>query len=136
MLNTVVLMGRLTHSPEVKTLNDTDIKVTRFCLAVERDLAINGVRKSDFIDCVAWRNTAEFIQKYFNKGSPIIVEGRIETRQYEDKQGNKRKAFEVNVKNVNFCAFKKEETQSKDKEETDTKNENMEDLLSNEDLPF
>lgn len=136
MLNTVVIMGRLTHSPEVKTLNDTDIKVTRFCLAVERDLAINGVRKSDFIDCVAWRNTAEFIQKYFNKGSPIIVEGRIETRQYEDKQGNKRKAFEVNVKNVNFCAFKKEETQSKDKEETDTKNENMEDLLSNEDLPF
>ena len=136
MLNTVVLMGRLTHSPEIKTLDDTNIKVTRFCLAVERDLAINGVRKSDFIDCVAWRNTAEFIQKYFNKGSPIIVEGRIETRQYEDKQGNKRKAFEVNVKNVNFCAFKREEAQSKDKEETDTKNENMEDLLSNEDLPF
>lgn len=136
MLNTVVLMGRFTHNPELKTLDDTNIKVTRFCLAVERDLAINGVRKSDFIDCVAWRNTAEFIQKYFNKGSPIIVEGRIETRQYEDKQGNKRKAFEVNVKNVNFCAFKREEAQSKDKEETDTKNENMEDLLSNEDLPF
>ena len=136
MLNTVVLMGRLTHSPEIKTLNDTNIKVTRFCLAVERDLAINGVRKSDFIDCVAWRNTAEFIGKYFNKGSPIIVEGRIETRQYEDKQGNKRKAFEVNVKNVNFCAFKKEETQSTDKEATDTKKENMEDLLNNEDLPF
>lgn len=136
MLNTVVLMGRLTHSPEVKTLNDTDIKVTRFCLAVERDRATDKEKVTDFIDCVAWRNTAEFIGKYFNKGSPIIVDGRIETRQYEDKQGNKRKAFEVNVKNVNFCAFKKEETQSKDKEETDTKNENMEDLLGNEDLPF
>ena len=136
MLNTVVLMGRFTHNPEIKTLDDTNIKVTRFCLAVERDLAINGVRKSDFIDCVAWRNTAEFIQKYFNKGSPIIVEGRIETRQYEDKQGNKRKAFEINVRNVNFCAFKKEEAQSTNKEETTTKNENMEDLLSNEDLPF
>lgn len=136
MLNTIVLMGRLTHSPEVKTLKDTDIKVTKFCLAVERDRATDKEKVTDFIDCVAWRNTAEFIGKYFNKGSPIIVEGRIETRQYEDKQGNKRKAFEVNVKNVNFCAFKREEAQSKDKEETDTKNENMEDLLSNEDLPF
>lgn len=129
MLNTVVLMGRLTHSPEVKILKDTDIKVTRFCLAVERDRATDKEKVTDFIDCVAWRNTAEFIQKYFDKGSPIIVEGRIETRQYEDKQGNKRKAFEINVRNVNFCAFKKEGTQSKDKEE-------MEDLLSNEDLPF
>ena len=128
MLNTVVLMGRFTHNPEVKILNNTDIKVMRFCLAVERDRATDGEKHTDFIDCVAWRNTAEFIQKYFNKGSPIIVEGRIETRQYEDKQGNKRKSFEVNVRNVNFCAFKKEEA--------DTKNENVVDLLDSQDLPF
>lgn len=136
MLNTVVLMGRFTHNPELKTINDTDIKVMRFCLAVERDRVNNGEKQTDFVDCVAWRNTAEFIQKYFKKGSPIIVEGRIETSQYEDKQGNKRKVFEINVRNVNFCAFKKEEAQSTDKEETNTKNENMEDLLNNEDLPF
>lgn len=136
MLNTVVIMGRLTHEPEVKVLKDTEIKVLKFSLAVERDRATNGARQTDFIDCVAWRNTAEFIEKYFGKGSPIIVEGRIETRQYEDKQGNKRKAVEINVRGVNFCAFKRDENQSSTYKEENLKEESLEDLLNNQDLPF
>jgi single-strand DNA-binding protein len=102
---------------------------------VERSRASpNGEKQTDFIDCVAWESTAEFIFKYFAKGDPIIVEGRIETRKYEDKQGIKKKAFEIIVKNVNFCAFKKGED-IKSKTETNENKENN-DLLDNQDLPF
>lgn len=136
MLNTIALMGRFTHDLEIKEL-ESGKKVISFCLAVNRDRATkNEEKKSDFVDCVAWENTAEFICTYFKKGDPIIIQGRLETRQYEDKQRNKRKAVYVLVNNVNFCAFKKDEN-SQDKEQVQESKENNTDYLSSdEDLPF
>lgn len=125
MLNNCILMGRLTHTPELKTTTNGN-DVVRFCLAVERSkTTADGEKQTDFIDCVAWNKTAEFICKYFKKGEPIIAEGRLETRGYEDKQGNKRKACEVIIREVNFCAFKKNDEQDIDLLDT-----------SDEDLPF
>lgn len=108
MLNNVVLMGRLVNTPELKaTQNGTSL--TSFTVAVERSYAKQGEqRQADFIDCVSWRQTAEFITKYFQKGSMIALEGNIQTRNYEDNNGNKRKAVEVVVDNVSFCGSKSE----------------------------
>lgn len=107
MLNNVSLMGRLTDTPELRrTPNDT--AVTSFTLAVNRSYAKQGEeRQTDFIDCVAWRNTAEFITRYFKKGQLTAVTGSIQTRNYTDKEGNKRKAFEVVVDDAYFCESKK-----------------------------
>ena len=108
MINNVVLMGRLTAVPELKT-TQSGISTVRFSVAVERRYNKQGEeRQTDFIDCVAWRQTAEFVSKYFNKGSMIAVIGSIQTRNYEDKNGNKRKAVEVQVDNVSFCGSKSE----------------------------
>lgn len=108
MINNVVLMGRLTAVPELKT-TQSGISTVRFSVAVERRYNKQGEeRQTDFIDCVAWRQTAEFVSKYFNKGSMIAVVGSIQTRNYEDKNGNKRKAVEVQVDNVSFCGSKSE----------------------------
>ena len=108
MINNVVLMGRLTAAPELKT-TQSGISTVRFSVAVERRYNKQGdERQTDFIDCVAWRQTAEFVSKYFNKGSMIAVVGSIQTRNYEDKNGNKRKAVEVQVDNVSFCGSKGE----------------------------
>ena len=108
MINNVVLMGRLTAAPELKT-TQSGISTVRFSVAVERRYNKQGdERQTDFIDCVAWRQTAEFVSKYFNKGSMIAVIGSIQTRNYEDKNGNKRKAVEVQVDNVSFCGSKSE----------------------------
>ena len=102
MINNVVLMGRLVAAPELRSTG-TGISVTSFTLAVERAYAKSGEqRQADFIDCVAWRNTAEFITKYFQKGSMIAITGSIQTRNYEDKNGNKRKAVEILVDNASF----------------------------------
>lgn len=108
MINNVVLMGRLTAAPELKT-TQSGISTVRFSVAVERRYNKQGEeRQTDFVDCVAWRQTAEFVSKYFNKGSMIAVIGSIQTRSYEDKNGNKRKAVEVQVENVSFCGSKSE----------------------------
>lgn len=136
MLNTVVLMGRFTEEPNIKSL-DSDKKVMKFCLAVERSQANKKEeRKTDFIDCIAWEKTAEFISKYFEKGDAIIVEGRIETRQYEDKQGNKRKSIYVLVNNVNFCALKKGENNQSQENPQKSRENNSNNWLNDEDLPF
>ena len=136
MLNTVALMGRFTRDLEMKKTNNGK-KVMNFCLAVERNRATKDEeKKSDFIDCIAWENTAEFICTYFKKGDPIIVQGKLETNQYEDKQGNKRKAVYMFVNNVNFCAFKKsEEGQDKNKSQK-AKEDDLDDLFNDQDLPF
>jgi len=107
MINNVVLMGRITHDLELKSTAN-GVNVVSFTLAVERSYAPQGEkRQADFIDCVAWRNTAEFITRYFSKGSMIAVTGEIQTRSYEDKNGNKRKAVEIVVNNASFCGEKK-----------------------------
>ncbi|MBR6531623.1 MAG: single-stranded DNA-binding protein [Clostridia bacterium] len=108
MINNVVLMGRLVATPELRNTQN-GIAVTTFTLAVERSFARAGEqRQADFINCVAWRNSAEFISRYFQKGSMIAVTGSIQTRNYEDKNGNKRTATEVVVDQASFCGSKAE----------------------------
>ncbi len=108
MINNVVLMGRLVATPELRNTQN-GIAVTSFALAVERSFARAGEqRQADFIDCVAWRNTAEFIARYFQKGSMIAITGSIQTRTYDDKNGNKRKATEIVVDQASFCGSKAE----------------------------
>ena len=109
MLNHIVLMGRLTKDPELRHTN-AGTAVASFSLAVERDFKdkSSGERQTDFIDIIAWRQNAEFICKYFRKGSMIAIQGYIQTRTYEDKNGNKRKAVEIVVDNANFCGSKSE----------------------------
>lgn len=108
MLNNVVLMGRLTADPELRH-TPNDIPVTTFTLAVNRSFAKAGSgRATDFIDIVAWRNTAEFVSRYFNKGQLVAVEGSIQTRTYQDKEGKNRKVFEVIANNVHFAEAKRD----------------------------
>lgn len=112
MINNSVLMGRLTATPELKS-TASGVPVTSFTLAVERSFVKQGEeRQADFIDCVAWRNTAEFISRYFQKGSMIAVTGSIQTRNFEDKNGNKRKATEVLVSQASFCGGKGDNQQN------------------------
>ena len=102
MLNQVSLMGRLTADPELRH-NPNDISVPTFTLAVNRSYVKQGAeRQADFIDVVAWRSTAEFICRYFKKGQMMAVTGSIQTRNYTDKEGKNRKAFEVVADNVYF----------------------------------
>lgn len=108
MINNVVLMGRLVATPELRNTQN-GVAVTSFALAVDRSYARAGEqRQADFIDCVAWRNTAEFITRYFQKGSMIAITGSIQTRMYDDKNGNKRKATEIIVDQASFCGSKAE----------------------------
>lgn len=106
MLNISTLMGRLTVDPELRR-TPNGVSVTTFTIAVERTYTPQGQEKqADFIDIVAWRNTAEFVCKYFSRGRLIALNGSIQTRFYEDKEGHKRKAFEVVADNVFFCGDK------------------------------
>lgn len=106
MLNIVALMGRLVYDPELKTTQN-GTNVCRFRIAVDRSFARQGEeRKADFIDVTAWRQTAEFVSKYFQKGSMIAIEGSLQTRQYQDKNGNNRTAAEVLASQVRFCGGK------------------------------
>lgn len=106
MLNVAAIMGRLVADPELKH-TPNDIAVTTFTLAVDRSYAPAGSeRQTDFIDVVAWRQTAEFVCRYFSKGRMMAVSGPIQTRRYEDKQGNKRKAFEIVANDVSFADSK------------------------------
>lgn len=108
MLNCAVLMGRLVADPELRTTTN-GTSVTSFRIAVDRNFVRQGEeRQADFIDIVAWRQTAEFVTRYFHKGSMIAVQGSIQTRNYEDKNGNKRTAVEVVADNVSFCGSKAE----------------------------
>ena len=108
MLNCVTLMGRLTADPEFRTTT-TGKSVCSFSIAVERAYAKAGEqRQADFINIVAWESQANFISRYFAKGSMIAIQGSIQTRPYEDKNGNKRTAFEVIAREVSFCGSKSE----------------------------
>jgi single-strand DNA-binding protein len=108
MLNVAVLMGRLVADPELRQ-TPNGVSVTTFTLAVDRSYVKSGAeRQTDFIDIVAWRNTAEFVCKYFRKGQLAAVQGSIQTRSYTDKEGNKRKAFEIVADNVHFAEPKRD----------------------------
>ena len=108
MLNHVVLQGRFVRDPELRR-TQSGTAVTSFSLAVDRDFkSQNGEKETDFIDVVAWRNTAEFVSKYFTKGRMAIVEGRLQLRDYTDRDGNKRRAAEVIADNVYFGDAKRD----------------------------
>ncbi|MBR0112127.1 MAG: single-stranded DNA-binding protein [Clostridia bacterium] len=106
MLNCAAIVGRLVADPELHKTN-TGVSVCSFTVAVDRSFVRQGEeRQADFIDIVAWRNTAEFICRYFTKGSLIAIDGSIQTRNYEDRNGNKRKSTEIIANNVHFCGPK------------------------------
>lgn len=139
MLNSVVIMGRLTAGPELKT-TPSGVSVTSFSVAVERNYAPKGQdRETDFINVVAWRQTAEFICKYFGKGAMIAIEGSIQTRKYQDKNGNNRTAVDVVANQVSFCGSKNESggrvENRQDSYDVDT-GDDFEDLPEDDGLPF
>ena len=106
MLNVVAIMGRLVADPELRT-TQSGINVVSFRIACDRNFARQGEqRQADFIDIVAWRQQAEFVSKYFQKGSLIAIEGSLQTRQYQDKNGNNRTAVEVVANNISFAGPK------------------------------
>ena len=109
MLNHIVIMGRLTRDPELRRTG-TGIAVASFTVAVDRDFGgrDGGEKETDFIDCVAWRQTGEFVSKYFTKGSMIVVSGRLQIRGWTDKDGNKRRTAEVVADNCYFGDSKRE----------------------------
>ena len=110
MLNHITIMGRLTRDPELRRTG-SGVAVASFSLAVDRDFGKNenGERETDFIDCVAWRQTGEFVSKYFTKGRMAVVSGRLQIRSWTDKDGNKRRTAEVVADNVYFGDSKKDE---------------------------
>lgn len=102
-MNVITLMGRLTYEPEIKTTT-SGLPVMNFQLAVDRNYQASGQeRKTDFIDCQAWRQTAEFIHRYFRKGSMIVIEGELQTANYTAKDGSNRKAVTVVANHAFFC---------------------------------
>ena len=109
MLNHIVIMGRLTRDPELRRTG-SGIAVASFTLAVDRDFGgrDGGERETDFIDCVAWRHTGEFVSKYFTKGRMAVVSGRLQIRSWTDKDGNKRRTAEVVADNVYFGDSKRD----------------------------
>lgn len=109
MLNKIFIMGRLTRDPELRRTQGGNA-VTSFALAVDRDFkSADGTKETDFIDVVAWRNTAEFAAKYFTKGRMAVVEGRLQMRDWTDKEGNKRRSAEVVADNIYFGDSKRED---------------------------
>ena len=132
-MNNINLMGRLTFKPELK-VTPSGVNVCRFQIAVDRKYTPKGEeKKTDFIDCVAWRQTADFLCKYFHKGNKIAVDGSLQTRNYKDKDGNNRKACEVNVENIYFCGGKApSEEKANGSDNADFEEINVDD----DDLPF
>ena len=101
MLNHIVIMGRLTRDPELRQIG-SGVSVANFSVAVDRDFSKGEEKETDFIDCVAWRQTGEFVSKYFTKGRMIVVSGRLQIRSWTDKDGNKRRTAEVVADNCYF----------------------------------
>ncbi|MBQ3052171.1 MAG: single-stranded DNA-binding protein [Clostridia bacterium] len=140
MFNLVVLTGRLTADPELKTTTN-GISVTSFSIAVSRPYRSGEERQADFINIVAWRQTAEFITKYFKKGNLIGIEGSIQTRRYQDKNGNNRTVFEVVANNVQFVESKRDSGATTASEPASFSNADASDFAdlgdaTDDDLPF
>nr|DAM28678.1 MAG TPA: Single strand binding protein [Caudoviricetes sp.] len=128
--NGVHIMGRITRDLELRH-TQSGTAVCQFCVAVTRSFKdANGEYQSDFIDCVAWRNSAEFITKYFSKGALIALDGELQTRNYTDKDGNKRKATELLVSGAAFTGEKREAAAKPAPTEDDYS------AISDDDLPF
>jgi len=128
-MNVVTIIGRLAADPELKTTG-SGISVTNICVAVDRKVTKGEDKITDWIDVVAWRNTAEFICKYFQKGSPIVVTGSLQTRMWDDKSGQKRKTVEVIADSVEFVPKAKGENTVKVDDPDSFQ------LIEDEDIPF
>ena len=115
MLNHIVIMGRLTRDPELR-YTQSQTPVVSFSVAVDRDFGgrDGGEKQTDFIDCVAWRQTGEFVSKYFTKGSMVVVSGRLQIRDWQDRDGNKRRSAEVVADNVYFGESRRREDDNRD----------------------
>lgn len=138
MLNHVILQGRLTKAPELRQTQG-GVSYTTFTLAVDRDFKSNGQKEADFINCSAWRQTAEFLARYFGKGRMVILEGRIEVRAYQDKDGNKRTAWDVVADRVYFGDSKPSEGSNSiqgDIQDGTEAQEGFSELGDDGDLPF
>lgn len=133
-MNKVILMGRLTKDPEVRYTQSTNTQVTSFTLAVNRRFVKQGEqRQADFINCIAWSKSAEFVSKYFKKGQQVGIIGRLQTRNYDDNNGMKHYVTEVIVEECYFAG------ESKEKEaqfELGTTSDNGDFMISGSDLPF
>lgn len=125
-MNKVILIGRLTADPEVRQTQSGE-NVSSFSIAVNREFSKE--RKTDFINCVAWGNTCDFLSKFFHKGSMIAIVGRLETRSWEDKQGNKRFATEVKVEQIEFASSKGESKPA-------SQNSGYTEISAEDDLPW
>ena len=146
-MNAVCLLGRLTATPEQKTTTN-GVSVTSFTVAVDRTYQPKGAeRQTDFINCVAWRNTAEFICRYFQKGQRIALQGSLQSRSYTDKSGNNRTVFEVVVDNAFFAESKSGAAAPRTDSQVPTYNEaapafstaasgDFEEIVTDDDLPF
>ena len=132
MVNKVILQGRLTAEPELK-YTQSNKPVTSFTLAVDRNYKQENGPTADFISCVAWNKTADFITKYFNKGQEMLVEGEIQVRTYTDKQGVKKYIAEVVINAVHFCGPKQQANTTEHNEEPP---EDFTEIDDNGDLPF
>lgn len=134
-INNCVFMGRFVRDPEVKK-TQSDLSVCSFTLAVDRNYTPKGEeKKADFVDFVAWRGTADFIGKYFTKGDLIAVTGELQTRTYEDKDGNKRKAVEIIVNQASFCGGKSDGNNTSSAS-NDAIGEGFTEVEDDGDLPF
>lgn len=144
-MNVVVLVGRLTDNPELRHTN-SNISVTRFSIAVDRAYRSGEERQADFINIVAWRQTAEFITTYFKKGQRIGIEGSLRMNQFTDKDGNKRTTYEVVVNNAHFVENKRDsgnaggfapaETQAAPQSFSNSDSGDFSEIASDDDLPF
>lgn len=131
MLNKVFLQGRLTADPELKA-TQSGVSVVSFSLASDRDYLVDGNRPTDFINCVAWRKTAEFIAAHFKKGNPMLVVGRLEIETYKAQDGSKRYTTNVNVSEVQFIGGKQNEAENAKNEPSPQ----FEEVAKDDDLPF
>lgn len=139
-MNKCILVGRLTRDPELKN-TQSGVPLANFTVAVDRRYKNQqGEREADFISCVAWRSTAEFVSKYFRKGDPIAVVGSVQTRSWEDDTGNKRYATEINVDEASFVPGKPKASQSASNQDTEWLDEHTESSTDvteyTGDLPF
>lgn len=143
MLNRAILMGRLTKDPEMRQTSN-GVEVTTFTLAVNRNYSKAGNPQTDFIDIVAWRQTAKFAYQYFNKGQLVAVDGQIQTRTYTDRNGANRKAFEIVADQVYFAESKSASDQRADMQRTAPQNDtgftepegDFAETPADDDLPF
>lgn len=135
MLNRSIIQGRLVQQVELKQ-TPSGLSVASFTIATERNYSENNERQSDFIPCVAWRNTAEFISRYFDKGQKIIVEGSLQSRKWQDKNGNGRTAVELIVEKAYFDGDKKSEQENAQPSFNPNSKPDFEEVAPDGDFPF